>query len=104
MYEEEKKFIKDVLDTEDYLCGLAEEASELSQAALKFRRASGYGLNRTPITMEQANKNIEEEIIDVLMYLMVGYNENEIYGFMYKASTNPKWTRWADRIAEARNI
>lgn len=45
------RYIASVLSTEDILCQLAEEASELAQAALKLRRAL-TGTNPTPLPEE----------------------------------------------------
>ena len=45
---------------------LAEESAELSQAALKCIRAQGFSQNPTPVSCEDAMKNLQEEINDVL--------------------------------------
>lgn len=50
------------LGLENILCILAEECSELSQAALKYRRAE---LDMTPKSKEEAFNNLIEEIADV---------------------------------------
>ncbi len=47
----DKNYILSVLDTRTLLEQLAEEASELAQAALKFIRAAEYSNNPTPITL-----------------------------------------------------
>lgn len=43
----------------EILCQLAEEASELCKAALKLRRTID-GSSPTPVTMEEAEKKLEE--------------------------------------------
>lgn len=50
----------------EILAQLAEEASELAQAALKLRRAI-TGLNPTPVTAKEAEAAVIEEVSDVLL-------------------------------------
>lgn len=50
------KKINDYLTTPDLLCQLAEEASELAQAALKLKRAM-EGTNPTPKSVEECVEN-----------------------------------------------
>lgn len=65
--------VKKRLSDEDLLCQLAEECSELTQAALKMRRAM-TGTNPTPVGTNEAAMSIIEEIADVLLILRVlGY-------------------------------
>ena len=56
--------ISDYLSTSDLLCQLAEECSELAQAALKLKRAT-EGTNPTPKSERECWKSLEEEIADV---------------------------------------
>lgn len=49
------------LDHRALLEGLAEEASELSQAALKYIRAAQLSNNATPTTIEEARAALQEE-------------------------------------------
>ena len=56
--------IMDHIGESEMLCQLAEEAAELSQAALKLRRALGCN-NPTPVTVEEARRNLVEEAADV---------------------------------------
>ena len=56
--------IKQHLPEEELLLQLAEECAELSQAALKLRRAV-TGINPTPITEGEARGNLVEEVADV---------------------------------------
>jgi hypothetical protein len=62
--DELKIYIADQLGTAELLCQLAEEAAELSKAALKLRRAI-TGFNPTPISKDQARDNLVEEMTDV---------------------------------------
>jgi NTP pyrophosphatase (non-canonical NTP hydrolase) len=50
------------------LAQLAEEASELAQAALKLRRALD-GTNPTPKSVDECLENIQEEMADVFVCL-----------------------------------
>lgn len=61
-----QEYILSVLNDHELLEQLAEEAAELSQAALKLIRASGYSNNPTPVTEQEAEANLEEELHDVL--------------------------------------
>ena len=56
--------IRELLGEEELLCQLAEEAAELAQAALKYRRCI-TGKNPTPVTLEEARANLIEEMSDV---------------------------------------
>ena len=57
--------IRDYLPDAEILAQLAEEASELSQAALKLRRVID-GTNPTPKTREDALASLIEEYSDVV--------------------------------------
>ena len=61
-----QKYILNVLTERELLEQLAEEAAELSQAALKLIRAGGMSNNATPITEQKAIDNLKEELHDVL--------------------------------------
>lgn len=56
--------ISDILPETEILAQLAEEASELAQAALKLRRALD-GTNPTPKSVEECEANLHEEWADV---------------------------------------
>ena len=58
------EIVRDHLDQPELLVQLAEEATELAQAALKLRRAY-TGVNPTPITAKDAYQGLLEEIADV---------------------------------------
>ena len=58
------KKVSDILPKTEILAQLAEEASELAQAALKLRRALD-GTNPTPKDIEECEMNLLEELADV---------------------------------------
>ena len=77
----------------ELLAGLAEEASELAQAALKYRRALDQS-NPTPVSDDEAYEHLCEEIADVKLYCSV-LNLNPSYiSYLMKV----KQSRWEDRL------
>lgn len=90
----DKNYILSVLDSRTLLEQLAEEASELAQAALKLIRAAEYSNNPTPITLQEAEVGLDEELHDVLAVAsllgIIDYDDDE----------NPKWKRWAERLGK----
>lgn len=87
--------IKRHLPEEELLIQLAEETAELSQAALKLRRA-WTGINPTPVTVEDARRNLVEETADVynVLGLLLDAKDNaEIYDIIRR-----KKTRWVKRL------
>lgn len=93
MYKQYKKAVTEQLDRRALLEQLAEECSELSQAALKCIRAEGLSNNVTNTTAKEANENLVEEVGDVLMVC-------DALGLMVDGLTknNPKWGRWKNRL------
>ena len=92
------KFIQSVLPMEERLAQLAEEASELAQAALKLRRAI-TGINPTPISKEEAAFSALEELADVLIAAQACGLINEIIADRYiDKYTTEKAERWANRL------
>lgn len=93
--------IRTKVPREELLAGLAEEAAELAQAALKYRRALD-GTNPTPVTTQEAQEALYEEIADVVLYLAV---LDMIVNASF-ASEAPvqrvaeKITRWVKRLQE----
>ena len=89
------------LGPEELLCQLAEEASELSQAALKLRKAI-TGKNPTPKTTEQCISNYIEELADI--YLIIEYlNELIPVEMITKKAAEimlEKEQRWINRLKE----
>lgn len=87
--------IKQHIPQDELLAQLAEECAELSQAALKLRRAL-TGINPTPVTVEEARKNLVEETADVynVLGLLLDAVENaEIYDIIRR-----KKARWVKRL------
>lgn len=96
-FERNRIYIKKRLPDRDLLEALAEESAELNQSALKLIRAKGYSKHVTPVSVEEARKNLIEEVADVMLvvdamgiYLMYGYEIDEIIG--------EKTKRWVDRL------
>lgn len=86
--------IKKEIPVTELLAGLAEEASELAQAALKLRRVFDK-TNPTPTKEEEAIEHLWEEIADVKLYVsMLDVNPREISRFM-----SEKQKRWESRLA-----
>lgn len=89
------KKIKQHLPQDELLAQLAEECAELSQAALKLRRAL-TGINPTPMTAEEARANLVEEIADVYNvsgFLLETEDFLEIYDIVQR-----KRERWLKRL------
>lgn len=89
-------YVQRHLELRDMLEGLAEEANELSQAALKLIRAIGDSKNVTPISEEEAEANLKEEVTDVLIYLRV--LDFDLGLELDSSYHSPKWERWAKRL------
>ena len=80
------------------LMALAEEASELSKAAMKVARAKGLLDNPTPISVEQAENDLIEEYNDLLNCIVM---LNKVSGLTVSENTvlrDSKYRRWAVRI------
>lgn len=99
--------IKQHIPQDELLAQLAEECAELSQAALKLRRAL-TGINPTPVTAEEARKNLGEEaaeearknlveeaadVYNVLGLLLDAADNAEIYSIIRR-----KKERWLKRL------
>ena len=87
------KYVQNKLSRRDLYEMLAEEAAELSQAALKVIRAEGMSGSVTPITAEEAHANLNEEVVDVLVVLAA--LNVEIFNAKL---ANEKAQRWVDRL------
>lgn len=99
MQKEHIAYIREHVSAKELLCQLAEEASELAQAALKLRRTYD-DTNPTPVTQEEALSNLKEELADVrlaLRILGINYDDAECEPHM-----QVKLTRWIARL-ESRN-
>ena len=87
--------IKQHIPQDELLAQLVEECAELSQGALTLRR-SLTGINPTPVTVEEARKNLVEETADVynVMGLLLDAADNaEIYSIIRR-----KKERWLNRL------
>lgn len=101
------KKVSDILPKTEILAQLAEEASELAQAALKLRRALD-GTNPTPKSVKECLENIQEEMADVFVCLtMFGKSAERdgilIYNrYMEKVIKieDEKEARWLSRLEE----
>ena len=79
----------------ELLAGMAEEAAELAQAALKLRRVLD-GTNPTPVKEEEATEQLYEEVADVTLYLnILGVPISYITGLM-----EAKQKRWVERLVK----
>lgn len=89
------EFIREHLKTTEILAQLAEEATELSQAALKYRRVLE---EETPtlISPSEAEDRLLEKYMDVINYIGVLYNFDQYRGRLEKQSA--KIFRWAERL------
>lgn len=97
------KYVRDTLPTRDKLEQVAEEAAELSQAALKLIRAFGMSGNPTPTTSEQALEAFREEAQDLLCVLRLVFTDSA-----WERITNiddyPKYRRWTRRIKDMKKL
>ena len=85
--------IRKKLGKEELLAGAAEEAGEVVQALLKYRRALN-GLNRTDVTPIDAYEKLQEELADLLLYVVIiGLDDGDIAETIYK-----KTKRWCVRL------
>lgn len=87
--------ILEILGLPEMLTQLAEEAAELSKAALKYRRAL-TGDNPTPVTPEEALENLYEEISDLNMVIEFAGIREPIGKQMQRWSFKSK--RWKGRL------
>lgn len=86
--------IRNNVSMPDILDQLAEEAVELSHAALKLARIK-RGTNPTPVTEEEATKNLIEELSDLglITHYVLDIDPDEMI-------VQKKLVRWKDRIEE----
>lgn len=93
------RIIRERLSKEELLCQLAEEAAELSQAALKLRRILS-GVNPTPVTRDEAFYNLLEEMGDVQDCFVLAVNPTGQDMDFIRNSRDKKMKRWVDRLEE----
>ena len=91
------------IDTDNQLTQLAEEAAELSQAALKYRRALQTArweenISPTPKTVNDAYDGLEEECSDVMLAVLVLTRHLISDDIMLN-----KARRWLDRLKHYRD-
>lgn len=101
-YEKSRDFILEKLDERTLLEQLAEEASELAQAALKLIRAKGLSNNVTPKTEHEVIQNIVEEMRDrAIVITLLCYKDKKLLAAVLNSEdveNSPKWKRWAERL------
>lgn len=87
--------ISDILPETEILAQLAEEASELAQAALELRCALD-GTNPTPKSVEECLENIQEEMADVFVCLTMFGKSAERDGILI-------YNRYMEKIIKIEN-
>lgn len=101
---EKKKRVYDYLTTVEILDQMAEEASELAQAALKLRRAKDK-TNPTPRTEGECLDNLVEELADVLLCAIVFCQSESLDTDELESQAaeiaEKKHARWLKRLEEA---
>ena len=97
---EEKTTIIEKIGEPAVLEQLAEECSELAQAALKYARKQ-RGENPTPKSFDECYDALQEEMADVML-CMEAYMENYSNDFYMEVDTikDEKKARWEQRIKE----
>ena len=101
-YFENILIVQKLLDRRTLLEGLAEEAAELSQAALKLIRAEKMNSNVTPVDAVEAENQLLEEIADVQCYLNVLELNYQRSVFM-NILVEQKMQRWVERLESVEN-
>lgn len=91
--------ILDHITLDEVLAQLAEEASELAQAALKLRRTMSKA-NPTPVTRHEAEEKLLEEIADVKLCLHVAGFESVQRKIKANRIIYQKAERWLKRLKE----
>ena len=89
------------LDQDEILAQLAEEASELAQAALKLRRAYNR-INPTPVTPHEAYERLLEEIADVNVCIISLELDRGLSMVQVQEIMKEKVKRWAARLEDSR--
>ena len=91
--------IREMMPLAEVMTQLAEEASELAQAALKYRRTLSNA-NPTPITRREAEEKLLEEIADVKLCLHVSGFETVRHKIQVNRMITAKSQRWLQRLSE----
>ncbi len=94
------KKVSDILPKTEILAQLAEEASELAQAALKLRRALDC-TNPTPKSVKECQKAFEEEYADVMvcMFALGALDDKKAYGRI-EVIASERYYRWIHRLQD----
>lgn len=95
--EQNLEYIRSRVPASELLTMLAEEAAELAQAALKYRRTLVKG-NPTPVSKESAYMNILEELGDIINCMEA--MEIDITNPIIHAFRKSKIERWVERLHE----
>jgi NTP pyrophosphatase (non-canonical NTP hydrolase) len=90
-------FVRSKLPDDELLCQLAEEAAELAQAALKYRRVLKQN-NPTPVDEETALRNLAEEVADTINCVECLNMNKGIVGGAVEAFKSDKRRRWVKRL------
>lgn len=91
--------IREIMPLAEIMTQLAEEDSELAQAALKYRRTLSNS-NPTPVTRRDAEKILLEEIADVKLCLHVAGFEAVRHKIQVNRTISYKAERWLKRLME----
>lgn len=91
--------IREIMPLAEIMTQLAEEAAELAQAALKYRRTLSNA-NPTPITRREAEDKLLEEIADVKLCLHVAGLEAVRHKIRVNRTISAKAERWLKRLME----
>lgn len=94
--------VRSKVDGRALLESLAEEASELSQAALKLIRAKGLSGNPTPMSDEEAEAELLIEIADVRNCINA-FGLPSKHGGLINEITEAKMKRWVERLESVEN-
>ncbi len=101
---EKVDYINVCLGADELLLAVAEEAAELSQAALKLHRVR-FGENPTPVTRGEAIQRLNEEIGDTDLCWRVLVHQTIEDAFDWEEGLTEmqqkKLDRWVQRLKEA---
>lgn len=93
------EYIREKVGTAEIMAQLVEEAAELAQAALKYRRTI-IGGNPTPTTREEALAQLREEIADVDLCLVIAGEDITGQSTDELLQMREKRNRWIMRLTE----
>lgn len=96
-FEQTKRYVKEQTLRTELLAQLAEEAAELTHAALKMRRVI-EGTNPTPVSPDQAFENLVEEVADVR--LLLDLLDFDLIPLEIQKRMDEKLMRWQSRLKE----